>query len=450
MREFNINTRKLEIGNIGNKLFDVIIVGGGITGAGTANALSTTGLKVLLLEKGDFASGTSSASSKLIHGGLRYLQQGRIFLTKDLIREREYLLRNTSIVKKIGFRILIDGYSPSGLSIKFGLFLYSMLSGKPRIPRFTVNNGELVPEVKGYYSFYDAMTDDSTLVIHNIASATMRGVVCLNYCRVTGIQEDDAVRVEFLDVTTNRKAYVSGKLIINCAGPWADNVQLLAGKASNGAKLSGGTHIVVDKSLYEGEDAIAFFSHLDGRQMFIIPREKVNIIGTTDILTTSPDNNVPTGEEIEYLIKSAQRLIPQLKQSSVLASFYGTRPLLGHGKDPGKVTRNFRILENGKMLSVYGVKLTDFRKASRKVAQRISKKLGAPALAKEIPTIDYTRPENLTVEYILNFECPLTVEDIIRRRIPVEIYDPLGKEKLVHECEEFVKEGKLVKSIMTV
>ena len=443
--EFSSATRKATLSGLKKgQTFDVIVVGGGITGAGTANALSATGAKVLLLERGDFASGTSSASSKLIHGGLRYLQQGRIFLTRDLIREREYLLRSTNIVRKIDFRILIDGYSASRTAVRFGLFLYSLLAGRPRIPKFIRNRGEYPDGIRGYFEFYDAVTDDSTLVVHNILSAVLKGSVCLNYCEVTGISTGSITEVRFTDRVSGDAFSVSGRVVVNCAGPWADSVLEIAGKPSNGAILSGGAHIVVDISHYEGMQAIAFFSHIDGRQMFIIPREGVLIIGTTDSIVHSPDAKKPTPEEIDYILESARRIIRSLNRDSIIASFYGVRPLLGKGSDPGKITRNFTILQDGNVLSVYGVKLTDFRKASRKVADRVARMLGLKAPGREEPVINYRRPADPEMGYYVRHECPVTVEDITRRRFPVDIYSPSSREKVIAQCKEFVLDGLLL------
>ena len=443
--EYSSETRKTTLSALKQgQQFDAIVIGGGITGSGTANALSATGAKILLLERGDFASGTSSASSKLIHGGLRYLQQGRIFLTRDLIREREYLLRNTNIVRRIDFRILIDDYSASRTAVRFGLFLYSLLAGRPHIPKFIRNRGEYPAGIRGYFEFYDAVTDDSTLVVHNILSAVMKGSVCLNYCEVTGISAGSITEVHFTDRVSGNAFSVAGKVVVNCAGPWADSMLEIAGKPSNGARLSGGSHIVVDISHYKGMQALAFFSHIDGRQMFIIPRESVLIIGTTDSIVHSAEMRKPTPEEIDYILESARRIIPSINRDSILTSFYGVRPLLGMGNDPGKITRNFSILQEGNILSVYGVKLTDFRTASKKVADRGARILGKKAPGNDEPVINYRRPADPKIGYYVKHECPVTIEDITRRRFPVDIYSPSSRENVIAQCKEFVQNGLLL------
>ncbi|MEM0158109.1 MAG: glycerol-3-phosphate dehydrogenase/oxidase, partial [Thermoplasmataceae archaeon] len=423
--EFSARTREEDLLSLANRWFDVLVVGGGINGSGVANILSQIGLKTILVEMGDFASGTSSASSKLIHGGLRYLQEGRIGEVRNLIRERDYLRNHTPIVKDIEFDILITRNSWNRWKIMLGLVIYNFLGHRHKIPAFRKNQGEYPREVLGYFSYMDAITDDSRLVISNICSAHNRGSVCLNYARLEGVQKVANGFIARITDTLTGKAYsINAGLIVNCTGPWAGKTaSVLMASGIPQMKLSKGVHIVIPRDLIHVNKAVAFRSSIDGRQLFIIPRGEVHHIGTTDDFVESPEDRDVKEDEINYLLESTSAIFGKISRDAVITTFCGIRPLVSNSEDPGKATREFSIVERDGIIHVLGGKLTDYRVAARKVARLVMKRLGISINVDGLPVIDYLR-ENTgdPVQYDLQYECALTLDDVVRRREGWSIY----------------------------
>lgn len=423
--EFSFRTRSAKIEEISGQECSVLIIGGGITGAGIASVLAENGIDAVLVEKGDFASGTSSGSSKLIHGGLRYLANGEIGEVRDLLKERDFLLKHTDIVKPLNFHIILDDYSWKKYVLRFGLFLYNILGGRFSIPGFRKNNGTYPEGVRGYFEYMDAYTDDSSLVVYNIVSAARKGAVCLNYCEAREFtMENGNHTVKVTDSINGKDFLLRPGVIVNAAGPWAGG---LMGKLGNSAdkpfRLSKGVHIVLPSSVIETESAIAFRSHIDKRQMFIIPRGEVVHAGTTDTFVDSPEDLEITDADISYIIESVSQLFPNVQRSDVVTAFSGIRPLFGSGDDPGKVTRGFDILVNGRVVNVLGGKITNYRSASRKVALKVAELLGREISVAGLPLISYERPrDGNTIRHEIFHECPMTLEDIMRRREAYTIY----------------------------
>ncbi len=423
--EFSSRTRASDLQGLEKREFDVLVIGGGINGAGVANTLAQIGVKTLLVEANDFASGTSSASSKLIHGGLRYLQQGRIREVRNLIRERDYLRQNTSMVKDIEFHILITPDSWKKWEIRLGLMIYGILGGRMRFPKFHRNSGEYPSSVKGYFSYTDAITDDSRLVISNICSAHNHGAVCLNYVRFVALEKiSSGFSAKVTDSLTGKGYTVHVRLIINCTGPWAAEAMRLMGAGNVPIiKLSRGIHIVLPSGIFNLKNAIAFRSQIDGRQLFILPRGEVVHIGTTDNFVRSPEERDVSTDEINYLLESTSAVFGRIDKASIITAFSGIRPLVSDSKDPGKATREFSILQEDGIIHVLGGKLTDYRIASRNVARLVTKHLGLSASIKGFPVIDYARENDVDkVQYDMDHECAITVEDIVRRREGSAIY----------------------------
>ncbi len=417
--EFSLETRKKDLGTLAGRYFDVLIIGGGIAGAGVASILAANGLDVILVDRADFASGTSSNSSKLIHGGIRYLGQGHVMVTMDLLRERNYLMKNTDFVKGIDFDILIDDRSWKRYTIAAGLLLYNLLGRNYSIPRF--HKGKYsYPGFKGHYTYMDAVTDDAQLVIYNVITAKMLGAMTLNYVAAEKIIKENGMnRVTLRDTMFGGEYSVKCKVIVNSTGPWVgETYAKYSGKDMTGFKLSKGSHLIMKKDHFPFGNAVAFKSHIDGRQMFVIPRDETVIIGTTDDFVTSPDSLKVTDEEKDYIYESGKRLFPALDRSDIIGTYVGIRPLYGQGNDPGRVTRDFHIDVTGKMVSVMGVKITNYRTASRKVAATVGKVLGRKMRTSDLPQILYRRrEEGDRIDLAINEECALTAEDILKRRL---------------------------------
>lgn len=424
---FNEKIREEWIGKTDGSLFDVAIIGGGITGAGVANILSQNGIRVILLEKNDFGSGTSSGSSKLIHGGLRYLAELRFNEVRTLLKERDYLVKNTGIVKYMNFKILIDPYSWKKSTMWPGLFVYNVLSRRFAFPRMVRNNGEFAGEVKGYYTYRDAFSDDCKLTLYNIISAVKHGAKCINYGEAISINGDEnGVKITVNDKLRNNTFTVRSKVCINAAGPWSGEIYKKTGNPDQAKmKLSKGVHIVVPHEKAPVDDAIVFRSHIDKRQMFIIPRGEVAIIGTTDNFVESPGDFNVEKNDVDYIIESAQRFFKNLQASDITYSYAGIRPLYGDGDDPGSISRGFVLRHDKHFIHVFGGKLTDYRSAARKVAIVYQKISGRKMHIKNMPEIDYNRPDLNGEElyrYEIDHECALFPEDIIRRREAFDVY----------------------------
>ena len=423
--EFSAKTRVVDLNDLGNRKFDVLVIGGGINGSGVANTLAQAGISTVLVEANDFASGTSSSSSKLIHGGLRYLQQGRIREVRNLIKERDYLRRNTQIVKDIEFHILITPDSWRKWEIRLGLVIYNLLGHRITFPVFHRNRGEYPSPVKGYFSYLDAMTDDARLVMSNICSAHNHGALCLNYVRLVAVEKNEpGLSARVSDSLTGKEYVVHARMVVNCTGPWAAEVMKLTGTGSMpGIQLSKGIHLVLPAEMFPFKNAIAFRSRLDGRQLFIIPRGEVVHLGTTDNFVESPDDREVSQEEITYLIESTSAIFGNIDRASIITTFSGIRPLVSESSDPGKATREFSVIQDNGIIHVLGGKLTDYRIASRKVAGMVARHLGISTDLERLPVIDYYRHAmDDPVQYDLDYECAITVDDIVRRREGSSIY----------------------------
>ncbi|MGP6220683.1 glycerol-3-phosphate dehydrogenase/oxidase [Caldiplasma sukawensis] len=403
------------------KKFDVAIIGGGIMGAGMANLLSQNGISTVLFEKNDFASGTSSGSTKLVHGGIRYLENFQFQEVLDLIRERDYLTENTEIVKKMEFEILLDKYSWKKSTIRIAIFLYNLFSGKFSIPKFQKNEGKYSKEVKGYFTYPDSYTDDSKLVIYNIVNAVNNGSICLNYCEVKEIEKGmDNINITAHDHIGNKDFKINSQYVINCAGPWAgkiaDNYE--ENKKYN-LKLSKGVHIVVPSELIGIKNSVVFRSHIDKRQMFAVNRGEVTIIGTTDHFVEDPNDFSVDENDIEYIIESSQRLFTRVEKENIIFSYAGIRPLYGKSNNPGKISRGIHIEHDSRFINVFGGKLTNYRSAVRKVGKILNRMSRMGINTAGLPKIDYVRPKlgyPDIFNYERDFECAIYPDDIILRR----------------------------------
>lgn len=417
--EFSYRTRKKDLETLNGRYFDVVIIGGGIAGAGTASVLSANGISVLLIDKGDFSSGTSSNSSKLIHGGIRYLGQGHVLLTRELLAERNYLMKNTDIVKETDFDILIDENSWRRSTISLGLLLYNIMGHDYHLPVF--KKGKYDYEgFRGYFTYMDAVTDDALLVIYNVVTARMLGAVTLNYVEATDIKEDNGmIRVIMKDNINGGGYSAVAKVIVNATGPWINDIFKRYGLDTlKNFKLSKGVHLIFKADKFPYRNAVAFKSAVDGRQMFIIPRGETVIAGTTDDFVTGPDEWDVKEHEKKYILESVRRVFTKIGEEDVIGSYTGIRPLYGKGDDPGRVTRDFHIEITGKMVSVMGVKITNYRNASRKVANKVGKLLGKNISTNNLPQILYRRHVSKDeIEIAVNEECALTPDDVIRRRL---------------------------------
>jgi glycerol-3-phosphate dehydrogenase len=384
--------------------YDVIIIGAGINGAGIARDAAMRGLKVLLIDKGDIGSGTTSWSTRLIHGGLRYLEYGELGLVRESLREREILLKIAPhLVRPLPILIPLYKNNRRGpWTLRAGMLAYDILSYDKSLEshRFLSRHETLLKTpgldphgLVGSALYFDAQIEfPERLTVENVIDARENGAEVRTYTESKRILDDQArVRgVETEDVLTGEKNTFFADVIVNVAGPWVDSV--IAGSVQHNGKLIGGTkgsHIVVRPFPGAPDNAIYAETQRDHRPFFIIPWNSLYLIGTTDVrFEGPPETAVATEAEIDYLLAEAVRLIPEsgLDRESVLYSYSGVRPLPASGEgDPGGITRRHFIHKHALhgLFSVIGGKLTTYRSLSEQAVDTVFKSLGrsVPACA---------------------------------------------------------------------
>ncbi len=359
--------------------FDLLIIGGGINGAAIARDAAGRGLKVLLVEKDDLASHTSSASSKLVHGGLRYLERREFRLVRESLAEREVLLATAPhIVRPLRF-ILPDppGGRPRWL-IRAGLALYDLLAGRGSLPRSRRLKTD-VPEAAplrgdggyGLFEYHDAWVDDARLVVLNALDAAERGAEIATRCALVSARREDGSWIARL--SDGRE--VAAKMLVNATGPFVVQVLARLGlQTRSRVRLVKGSHIVVP-ALYAGGHGY-ILQQPDGRVVFALPFGEHTMIGTTDVPVDQPDAAPPSAEEVAYLCEAANRFFrAQTTPLDVLWSFAGVRALHDDGSVSAKdVTRDYHLeldADGAPVLSVFGGKITTARALASEVLDRL-------------------------------------------------------------------------------
>lgn len=363
----------------GNTLWDMIVIGGGATGLGTAVEAASRGYRTLLLEQADFAQGTSSRSTKLIHGGVRYLQQGNLSLVLEALRERGLLIRNAPhLVHNQSFVVpLYDWWE--GPFYGIGLKLYDVLAGKLGLGASRLLSREetlqLIPTLephglRGGVSYHDGQFDDARLAISLALTLADLGGVALNYLPVTGIILECGLvaGVQARDRESGREFSIRGRAVINAAGPFVDGVRRMADPEARGLIApSQGVHLVLNGSFLPGESAIMVPHTDDGRVLFAVPWHGRTIVGTTDTpIPVAVIEPRPLPEEIAFLLSHAARYLTRHPQrADVLSVFAGIRPLVRSdaGGDTASLSRDHTLLvESSGLVTIAGGKWTTYRR----------------------------------------------------------------------------------------
>lgn len=362
-----------------NQHWDVIIVGGGITGAGILREAARAGLKVLLLEARDFASGTSSRSSKMVHGGLRYLQNAQIKLTFESVRERERLMKEgRGLINPLGFVLPnYRGDKIPGWIFGTGLLIYDIL-GLKWAHRHYGRDGilQLSPQIRtekllGGYRFFDAIADDARLVMRVIREARMAGGQALNYAFVGSLLKDRRGRVCGVTLTDlapegkGRNVEVQASVVINATGAWADELRQQVGARPRMRQLRG-SHLLFSAHKLPLKRAVSFLHPVDHRPVMALPWESVTLFGTTDLDHKHDLANEPaiSLQEIDYLLTGLSYMFPDagLSERDVLSTFAGVRGVVDTGKtNPSKESREHVAWREKGLLTITGGKLTTFR-----------------------------------------------------------------------------------------
>ena len=358
--------------------WDIVIIGGGATGLGAALDGASRGHKTLLLEKSDFAQGTSSKSTKLIHGGVRYLKQGSLRLVFQALKERGILLKNAPhLVHKMSFIIPIYSWW-NLLFYGVGLICYDLLAGNKRIESTTILSRKktqtLLPNLKddhlvGGIAYWDAQFNDARLAINLARSAVAYGATVINYCSVSSLlkKKGEICGVIAKDHISGKEYKIDAKVVLNATGVFSNHIrQMDQPDIKSNIIPSQGTHIVLDRKFMLGNHAILIPKTSDGRVLFSIPWHDKLLVGTTDYIVDSIDNNpTPFSEEIDYILKIiGDYLKKQPTRKDILSVFSGLRPLVARKNDKTKdISRNHSIaVSQSGLVSITGGKWTTYRK----------------------------------------------------------------------------------------
>jgi glycerol-3-phosphate dehydrogenase len=389
---FSIYTRQPTLQRMSTRHYDLIVIGGGITGAGIALDASLRGLRVALVEKHDFAFGTSSRSTKLIHGGLRYLKQLEFGLVKEVGSERAIvhkLAPHLTVAEKM-LLPLNEGRGMGSLLTSFGLKLYDFLAGvKPEDQRRMLTRKQTLKaepllkpdDIKGSGLYAEYRTDDARLTTEIIKSAAHFGADILNYAHVTGfVYENEHVKsIALHDRVLDKKISVRGAAVVNATGPWVDTLREWDNsKKGKQLHLTKGVHIVVPKEKLPIKQAL-YFDVPDGRMIFAIPRGRTTYIGTTDTDYKDDIESVATTKaDAEYLLNAVNETFPSVKLvfADIESSWAGLRPLIHEeGKSASELSRKDEIfISPSGLISIAGGKLTGYRKMAERVVDLVIKK----------------------------------------------------------------------------
>jgi glycerol-3-phosphate dehydrogenase len=370
---------------------DVIVVGGGVTGAGLALDLALRGLRVAVLERGDWAGATSSASSRLIHGGLRYLEQFEFGLVRESCLERALLLRNAAGLvwpERFAFPVR-RGDRVGRAKLMAGMSLYTLLSlprplGLPslisaaqtrvRVPGMNADG------LRGAGSYLDAATDDARLCLAVIRTALSAGATCLTRVEVTSIDDGaTGVAVAATDRETGERLELRARACILAGGPFTEDLRSRADLGGRWIAPTRGSHLILPRHRLPTDGAVIFASPVDGRVMFLIPWIHHTVVGTTDLDQPAEDPSTPTFDEVQYLLDSANGLVPSadLGVADVISTWSGLRPLLAAPEDdPSARSREERVEREGNLYTIAGGKLTGFRSMAEQLGARVARDLG--------------------------------------------------------------------------
>lgn len=371
-----------------DQAWDLIVVGGGITGAAVFRRAVSAGLKTLLIEKSDFSSGTSSKSSKLVHGGFRYLRNRQWDITFESVREREWLLKQApNLVDPMPFILPYTAKRGQKRKFAFGVVIYDLMGSKwqhKRLdqPALNAQMPSLQPEgMLGAYQYYDAVLDDSVMVTRLINESVEDGGLALNYAAAEILLKDKAGKVRGLVVKDTSgeglgDKEVRAKVVVNATGPWSDTLRGQAGAQPRMRPLRG-SHLVFSQERLPITSAVTIMQPQDGRAMFAIPWENNTIVGTTDLDHTIPlEEREPycTQAEHDYILHAANHFFPSLalEPGDVISSFAGVRPIIkGDASDPSKESRKHMVWDDQGLITIAGGKLTIFRVMAEDVMRAI-------------------------------------------------------------------------------
>jgi glycerol-3-phosphate dehydrogenase len=360
----------------GERDWDLVVVGGGIIGAGILREAARRGLKTLLVEQRDYAWGTSSRSSKMVHGGLRYISHGDIKLTKDSLRERERLLREApGLIERMGYHFTLrKGQFPGRIPFGLVLWLYDKLAGIKDHRYFNRASfakhytGVNLDGVTGAMYYTDTVTDDARLVLRVLQEAIIAGGVAINYSRAQSLIKHDGqvTGVVLQDVESEEQVELRCKAVINATGAWADRLRNEVNPEKRIRPLRG-SHLVLPSKRLPVTDSLSLFHPVDKRPVFIFPWEGTTVVGTTDLdhREEVDQEAAISNEELNYLLQIVHAMFPDhnITQDDIISTWSGVRPVIGSetSTDPSKERRDHAVWVDDGLVTVSGGKLTTFR-----------------------------------------------------------------------------------------
>jgi glycerol-3-phosphate dehydrogenase len=373
---------------------DVLIIGGGIAGCGLARDLALRGVKTILIEKDDFSSGTTSKSTRIIHGGVRYLENFEFGLVREGLQERSILLRIApDLVKPLCFILPVyEGANPGRWKTKLGMIAYDILSINKTLPRHRFVNADetlkRVPRLNpdglvGSFIYYDAQVSMvERFCIENVLSSEKNGCRIYNHCEVIDLQAEgrEAKSARVRSTLSGRESTIKSRVFVSCAGPWANEIlkeKTTSSENSEILSLTKGVHLIGSKL---SDDAIVLYSKKDGRLFFVIPWMNHSLIGTTDTPFEGKIDNIVTDiEDVNYLLESLGHYFPGV-ELNCFATYAGLRPLVRakNRSDPSKISRKYSIIRSAELdnvLTLAGVKITEYRSAAEKTGDLICRLL---------------------------------------------------------------------------
>ncbi len=377
-----------------SEAFDLLVIGGGIVGAGIARDAAMRGLKTALVERGDFASGTSSKTSRLVHGGLRYLKNFKVGLVRQAVRERDLLLENApSLVTPLAFTIpAYEGRGMGRTTLRFGLWVYDFLSRDKILPRRQWLTPQKVrgrePNLAeqglgGGGLYHDALTNDARLVLAVVRAAAEAGAAPATYAEATAlVREDGRVRGASLRDRLSGDAFETrAAAVVNATGVWLDGLRSRP-LGSSTLRPTKGIHIFLPRKKVGNREAVVLSAKRDGRMLFVLPWGHLTLVGTTDTdYSGDTDRVVPEAEDVAYLLESVNAAFPEAHVGidDVVSTYAGLRPLLQEGKPmkESDISREHELFEDPDgLISVAGGKLTTHRTMAREVVDRVCARLG--------------------------------------------------------------------------
>jgi glycerol-3-phosphate dehydrogenase len=406
--------------------WDLMIIGGGITGAGVLRQAVAAGLEALLVEAGDFGFGTTSRSSKLIHGGFRYLRNRQVNVTKESVREREWMLREApNLVTPLGFLLPnFDRYHFPSWKLGLGVMIYDLLA--PKWNHHKYNRGKLLEACPflnadgliGGFLYFDAVMDDARVLLRVLREAVQAGGVALNYTRAerlfrTGDGQVCGALLRDRVSPGGKTVEVKARVVVNASGAWSDEVRNQLGQPARLRRLRG-SHLVFGRAKLPVDQALTLFHPRDGRAMFVIPWEGTTVIGTTDIdhdpvLDEKYLEPFAAEAEINYIMEALSFIFPglDLTENDIVSSFSGLRPVIHTGAaTPSKESRAHALWEENGLITITGGKYTTFRVMSRLTMDRVLARLGKSETASRerifdpLPDLSSFSVEPLTIAYL--------------------------------------------------